>query len=154
METFFGEERAAPRRRSWRFWLFVLAPILTLGTCTVLVANALRAIKPAQEQVAVFQKHLNAGEYTEIYRTASPALHSAATFPVFTEYLSKIHDQMGSCSPANQVAPFASSTPSGTTVQLKYSMECSSGRLDEIITYLMIDGVPRLLRYEASSPFK
>jgi hypothetical protein len=155
METLPGAAEAKPARRSWRFWLLVLSPILTLGTCTVLIANAWRAIKPAQEQAAIFHRQLNAGEYKEIYRTASPEFHSAVTFPAFAEYLRKIHDQMGSCSQsANQGAPTANSTTSGTTVQLKYSMVCSSGRLDENIAYVIMDGVPRLLRYEASSPFE
>jgi hypothetical protein len=153
METLFGKERTT-RERSWRFWLFVLSPILFLATCSVLVVKGIVKVKPAQEQAAILHKRLEAGEYTAIYMAASTEFQRHAPFEAARAYFREIHDKVGSClPPVKATRYFANTTQSGTTVLLQYSLECSNGRLDETMTFSAGDGVPKLLHYEASSPF-
>jgi hypothetical protein len=153
METLFGNE-STTRQRSWRFWLFVLSPILLLATCSVLVVKGVVEIKPAQEQAAILHEHLEAGEYAAIYMAASTEFQRQQHFEATEQFLRAIHDKVGSClPPAKATRSFASSTPSGTTVLLQYRLKCSNGLLDEMMTFSVKGGTPKLLHYEASSPF-
>ena len=116
--------------------------------------KSLRAVQPAQKEAAVFHERLHAGQYDAIYAAAAPKFQSNVNNDAFAQYLGTIHDKMGSCPPPPKPDNyFANSNQSGTTVQLRYHIECSKGRLDEVMTFLVGSGAPRLLQYDASSPF-
>jgi hypothetical protein len=102
----------------------------------------------------MFHERLEAGQYDAIFAAAAPAFQKSVQHEAFTQYLATIHDKMGSCSPPSKADNyFANSNQSGTTVQMRYHVECSKGRLDEGMTFLMKNGAAKLLQYDASSPF-
>jgi hypothetical protein len=123
--------------------------------CTVAARKMFRSVPQAQAEVTVFHNRLEAGRYSEIYATASPVFQGNTQEAAFEKYLGAIHAKMGACKPpAKPVTYFANSNQSGTTVRLNYRIECSNGPLDEVIAFRVEDGIPRLLRYQASSPFQ
>jgi hypothetical protein len=150
METLFGTPPRA--QRSWRFWLLVLSPFLVIGTCSVLARRNVGLLRLAEEQGTVFHSHLYKGEYDAIYDAASYAFRG--TRDETRRYLAAIHEKTGSCSlPKSADSSLAKFNTSGTTVRLKYSLTCEKGQLDEEMTFLVEDGVPKLTGYRASSPF-
>jgi hypothetical protein len=153
METLFSNE-THPRPRSWRFWLLVASPFLLLGMCTVAVKNALKSVPLAQSEAKTFHDRFEAGRYGEIYAAASPTFQSSIQESQFEHFLEGIHTKMGACKPPTKPASyFANANQSITTIRLKYRIECSTGALDETITFRVEDGLPKLQLYQASSPF-
>jgi len=129
--------------------------MLVLGTCSVFVIKSFRALGPAQEQAAAFHQRFEAGQYAAIYAGASPEFQRDTTREALQRYLQGIRDRMGKCTPppGKPDSYFANSSSSGTTIRLSYSLQCSNGHLDEVITFLSEDGMPKLFQYQASSRF-
>jgi hypothetical protein len=123
--------------------------------CTVAARKLFMLGPQAQAEVAVFHNRLEAGHYSEIYAAASQAFQATAREATFEEYLGAIHAKMGACKPPTKpTSYFANSNQFGTTLRLNSRIECSNGPLDEVITFRVEEGLPRLLRYQASSPFQ
>jgi hypothetical protein len=123
--------------------------------CTVAARKMFTFVPQAQAEVAVFHNRLEAGRYNEIYAAASPVFQANTQEATFQKYLGTIHSKMGACKPlAKALTYFANSNQSGSTARFTYRIECSNGPLDEVITFRVEDGVPRLFRYQASSPFQ
>jgi hypothetical protein len=138
------------RKRSWRFWLFVISPILFLGMCGVFGMKAYRLVSRARDASALLHQQIEQTKYEEIYYTSSIAFQRSLTAKDLDQYLSAIRTRMGPCEPPG--APlnyFANANTNGTIVQLSYRLKC----LDETISYIEEDGTPRLQSYQASSPF-
>jgi len=109
---------------------------------------------PAQAQVTVFHGRLDSEQYDAIIDAASSAFRGAVKRDAAQRYLKAVHDQAGACAvPARPVSSFMNSNTSGTTVRLQYYLQCSKGPLNEVITFTVEDGAPRLSNYQASVPF-
>jgi hypothetical protein len=156
METLFGSPRdfeLSQRRRSWRFWLFVASPFLVVGILVVLATRATTSVQQAQLEAKQFHYRVEKGWYEEIHAIASPAFQRSIQPPALRQYLSTISAKMGACKePGKPTAYFVNANQSGTIVRLRYRLECSNGPLDEDITFIVDQGVYRLLGYRASSP--
>ena len=153
VETLFSSE-THPRPRSWRFWLFVVSPFLFLGMCTVAIRKAFKSVPQAQHELTVFHDRFEGGRYHEIYAAASPAFQRSIQQAAFEQCLGTTRSWGLVKPPTKPVTYFANSNQSGSTVRLQCRIECSNGPLDEVITFGVEDGVSRLIRYQASTPFQ
>jgi len=158
MDTLFEDSKRLQswwRGRSVRFWLAVSSPLLIMGACGWFAARAKQAESRAEREAAVLHQRLEAFQYDVIYEAAAPAFRAAVPKTNLYKYLAAIREKSGACrAPAQPVSYFANSSTSGTTVNLRYHLECANGALDEAIAFDVQDGAARLLHYQASSPFQ
>lgn len=155
METLFADQPVKPRK-TWRFWLFVLSPILILGMCSVFVLKAKRALSKIQPAIEVFHERLQSEQYAAIYAAAAPAFQRATPLSTLEDYLGGIHRKAGACQPPGKPGSYfanANSNTEGTTIQIQLRVLCSNGPLDENMVFVIDQEVPKLLSYDASSPF-
>ncbi len=152
METLFGTQ--PKRRKSWRFWLFVLSPLLFLGMCGRLLMQSKQASLEAGRQVALFHQRLESAQYEAIYGDAAPDFQVTIQPAALGKYLGTIHEKMGACeAPAQPVTSSFNTNTTGATVVLRYRTSCSNGRLDETFAFAQDRWGTKLLKYQASSPF-
>lgn len=156
MESLFNEgQQLQPwwRGRSWRFWLTVLSPLLLMGGCGLFWAKAKEAAKRAEREAAVFHQRLEAGQSDTIYDAAAPEFRDTISQADFARFLGAVHGKMGACkTPAAAAGFLTNATTSGTTVRLRYRLECASGTLDETLVFVSTGNGPQLLGYNANSP--
>ena len=154
METLFADRPAKPPK-TWRFWLFVLSPVLILGMCSVFVMKAKRALSKIQPAIEAFHERIESEQYAAIY-AAAPALQRATPLSTLENYLGGIRKKTGACQPPPKYGSYlanANSNAEGTTIQVQMRVVCSNGPLDENIVFVLDQDVPKLLSYDASSPF-
>jgi hypothetical protein len=106
-------------------------------------------VSTAERQAAVFHQRLAAGQYDAIYDAAAPAFGVSLTRPDSAKFFAAINAKMGAC---KMPAGALSHLTSGTTVQLRYRLECAHGTLDETMLYVAATGGARLAGYDANSP--
>jgi hypothetical protein len=152
MDTLFGAQ--PKRRKSWRFWLFALSPLLFLGMCGTFMMQSKQASLEAGRQVALFHQRLESAQYDAIYGDAAPDFQITIQPTALSKYLGAIHEKMGACqAPAQAVTSSFNTNTTGATVLLRYRTSCSNGRLDETFVFAQDRWGTKLLRYQASSPF-
>ena len=155
METLFADRPAKPPK-TWRFWLFVLSPVLILGMCSVFVMKAKRALSKIQPAIEAFHERIESEQYAAIYAAAAPAFQRATPLNTLENYLGGIRKKTGACQPPPKYGSYlanANSNTEGTTIQVQMRVVCSNGPLDENIVFVFDQEVPKLLSYDASSPF-
>ena len=122
--------------------------------CGVFFVKAKEAGLQAEQEVALFHQRLESAQYDAIWAAAAPALQARTSQLVFSQYLDRVHDKMGSCTaPLKPITYFASANTSGTAVRLQYRIKCANGALDEAFTFAKNGTVMALLGYQASNPF-
>ncbi len=149
-----GQLQPWRRRRSARFWLAVLSPLVLLGACGCFVIKAKKAASEAEREAVRFHQRFAAAQYDAIYDGAAPGFRAAVTRADSIKYFAAIHDKIGACrQPAWPLTSFANATPNGTTVRLEYRLECGSGVLEEAFVFAVSAEGARLLFHHASSAF-
>jgi len=119
METLFADRPAKPPK-TWRFWLFVLSPVLILGMCSVFVMKAKRALSKIQPAIEAFHERIESEQYAAIY-AAAPALQRATPLSTLENYLGGIRKKTGACQPPPKYGSYlanANSNTEGTTIQV------------------------------------
>jgi hypothetical protein len=107
-----------------------------------------------QPEINAFHERFENEQYEAIYNAAAPAFQTKVQLGALEEYLGGIHKKAGACQPPGKPSSyFANSNTTGTTIRVQFRLLCSSGPLDEDMVFLVDKNVPKLLRYDASSPF-
>jgi len=115
--------------------------------------RARKIASAAEQEAAVFHQRLADGQYDAIYETAAPAFRAGVSRTGSARYFTTIRDKMGVCkTPAGALTYFTNTNTSGTSVQLRYRLECASGALQETMLYVSTGDGPRLAGYNATSP--
>jgi hypothetical protein len=139
--------------RSWRFWLTVLSPLLVMGGCGLFWLKAKETALLAEREAAVFHQRLEAGQYAAIYDAAAPAFRARVSRADSAKYFGAVHDKMGACkTPAGALSFFTNANTSGTTVRLRYRLECARGSLKETLVFAVAGDGSQLPGYNANSP--
>jgi hypothetical protein len=100
-----------------------------------------------------FHQRLAAGQYDAIYDNAAPAFRTSLNRSDSAKFFTAIRKKMGDCkTPVGAISFFTNANTSGTSVQLRYRLECASGALDETLVYVVTGDGPRLVGYNANSP--
>ncbi len=93
-------------------------------------------------------------QYAAIYAAAAPEFQKQVQLPALERYLGGIHAKAGACQPPGKPdSYFANANTEGTTVNVRLRVSCANGPLDENLVFLVDQNVPKLLEYDASSPF-
>lgn len=155
MESLFNDGRRLQpwwHGRSWLFWLNVLLPFLVMGGCGVFWMKAKEAASIAGREAAVIHQRLEAGEYDVIHDAAAPAFKTRINRTDSAKYFGGVHDKIGACkTPAGALSSSANANISGTTVRLRYKLECASGSMEETLVFVIVRDGPQLLGHNASS---
>jgi hypothetical protein len=156
MESLFNDGRQLQpwwRGRTWSFWLTVLSPLLLMGGCGLFWMKAKADALRAGREAVVIHQRLAAGQYAAIYDAAAPAFRARVSRTDSARYFGALHDKMGECkTPAAEPNFFVNANPSGTTVRLRYRLQCASGSLEETLIFAVSGDGTQLLGYNASSP--
>lgn len=156
MESLFSDGRQLQswwRGRSWHFWVTVSSPLLLMGGCGLFWVKAKETALRAEREAAVFHQRFEAGQYAAIYEAAAPAFRARLSQPDSDKFFGAVHDKIGACeTPAAALTAFTNANTSGTTVRLRYGLECAGGYLEETLVFVEARDGPQLLGYNASSP--
>jgi hypothetical protein len=124
-----------------------------MGGCGLFWAKAKEAALSAEREATVFHQRLEAGQYAAIYDAAAPAFRARLSRTDSVKYFGAVHDKIGACkTPAAALSVFTNANTSGTTVRLRYGLECASGSLEETLVFAIARDGPQLLGYNANSP--
>ncbi|HUE01535.1 MAG TPA: hypothetical protein VMR62_18325 [Bryobacteraceae bacterium] len=130
-----------------------MSPLLVMGGCGLFWVKGKEIASRAESEAAVFHRRLAAGQYAAIYDAAAPAFRDQVRRTDSAKYFGAVRDKMGPCkTPAAALSFFTNVNTSGTTTQLRYRLDCSSGSLEETLVFAVVGGGPRLLGYNANSP--
>jgi hypothetical protein len=124
-----------------------------MGGCGLFWVKAKAIASRAEREASLFHQRLAAAEYAAIYDTAAPAFRTRVSRTDSATYFGGVRDKMGACkTPETALNFLTKATTSGTTVRLRYRLECANGSLEETLVFAMAGDSPRLLGYSANSP--
>jgi len=125
--------------------------IATFFALLVLGCGLAKGKEQAARAVDTFHQQMNAAQFAEIYRAASPELQKTTTEADFTRLMETIHRKLGNFKTAREVGSRAISGSSGTTVTLTEESEFEHGSGTETFVFSVSDASATLVRYKISS---
>ena len=126
-------------------FLFALAALLAVSACSDTDSRL-----SSEDAVAEFNRLREAGEFRQIFASASPEFQHAGEDRT-VRFLALAHQRLGPVQRADQTGWRTKFTTSGTVTILVYDTEFMRGRGQETFTFQHVGGRPVLLGYDLSS---
>jgi hypothetical protein len=124
-----------------------------MGACGLFFVESRQIAPTAEREAAVFTSASPRGNTTPSM-TMQPQPSEPPSIGLIRRNSSPPYaKKMGDCkTPVGAISFFTNANTSGTSVQLRYRLECASGALDETLVYVVTGDGPRLVGYNANSP--
>lgn len=103
----------------------------------------------ATKAADTFHQQFNAGKFSEIYRTATPAFQSSE--PKFLEFIHALRGKLGALTSATQHGWRTNVTTQSTSVMLFYNSQFERGSAQETFTFVVSGETATLQGYNVSS---
>jgi hypothetical protein len=114
--------------------------------------NPFKDYRLATKAAEDFHRRFDANQYQTIYNDADPTFRISMSQDIETKFLSRIKRKMGTC-PLGDLTGFNETTNmNGTIILANYQMQCSNGIMTENFEFHLVNGVPKLSKYNAQSP--
>jgi len=102
----------------------------------------------------IFHHLVDRGEYAAIYDNSASGFQKAASRDASNKFFARISLKMGDCTESPVTFGGYQMTTSGTFITMNFSRACKNGTLDEQFVWVLENGKPVLLKYNANNPLR